>query len=162
MSDYKYQFVIVGINKNRRSGTIKIGFIGLGNVGGKLAGSLLRGGFDLTVRDLDDALVKSFVDRGATSVASPKQMAEKVDLIITCLPSPKVCSTVYGLSSGVYAKNKASALKIARRIRAGQCYLQGSYFNLEAPFGGYKQSGNGREWGGQVMYEYIETKATIA
>ena len=43
---------------------MKIGFIGLGNVGGKLAGSLLRNRFDLTVRDLDDALVQSFVDRG--------------------------------------------------------------------------------------------------
>jgi aldehyde dehydrogenase (NAD+) len=70
--------------------------------------------------------------------------------------------TIYGLSSGVYAKNKASALKIARRIRAGQCYIQGSYFKLEAPFGGYKQSGNGREWGDQAMHEYIETKAIIA
>ena len=70
--------------------------------------------------------------------------------------------TVYGLSSGVYAKNKARALKIARRIRAGQCYIQGGYFNLEAPFGGYKQSGNGREWGDQAMHEYIETKAIIA
>ena len=70
--------------------------------------------------------------------------------------------TVYGLASGVYAKDKASALKIARRIRAGQCYIQGGYFNLEAPFGGYKQSGNGREWGDQAMFEYIEIKAIIA
>ena len=69
--------------------------------------------------------------------------------------------TVYGLSSGVYAKNKESALKIARQIRAGQCYIQGSYFNIEAPFGGFKQSGNGREWGDQAMHEYIETKAII-
>jgi aldehyde dehydrogenase (NAD+) len=70
--------------------------------------------------------------------------------------------TVFGLSSGVYAKDKAGALKIARRIRAGQCYIQGSYFNFDAPFGGYKQSGNGREWGDQAMLEYIETKAIIA
>ena len=70
--------------------------------------------------------------------------------------------TIYGLSSGVYAKNKTSALKIARRIRAGQCYIQGSYFNIEAPFGGYKQSGNGREWSDQAMHEYIEIKAIIA
>ena len=67
----------------------------------------------------------------------------------------------YGLSSGVYAKDKASALKIAKRIKAGQCYIQGSYFNIDAPFGGYKQSGNGREWGSQGMAEYIETKAII-
>ena len=82
---------------------MKIGFIGLGNVGGKLAGSLLRGGFDLTVRDLDNALVQSFVDRGATSATSPKEMAEKVDLIITCLPSPAVCSTVMESEDGIIA-----------------------------------------------------------
>jgi aldehyde dehydrogenase (NAD+) len=67
--------------------------------------------------------------------------------------------TSYGLASGVYAKNKASALKIARQIRAGQCYIQGSYFNLAAPFGGFKQSGNGREWGVEGMMEYVEVKS---
>ena len=80
---------------------MKIGFIGLGNVGGKLANSLLRNGFDLTVRDLNDTLVQSFVDRGATSAASPKEMTEKVDLIITCLPSPTVCSTVMESEDGI-------------------------------------------------------------
>jgi len=70
--------------------------------------------------------------------------------------------TVYGLASAVYARDKAAALKIAKRIRAGQCYIQGSYFNLEAPFGGFKQSGNGREWGDHAMHEYIEMKAVIA
>jgi len=80
---------------------MKIGFIGLGNVGGKLANSLLRNGFDLSVRDLNDALVQSFVDRGAVSAASPKEMAEKVDLIITCLPSPTVCSGVMESEDGI-------------------------------------------------------------
>ena len=70
--------------------------------------------------------------------------------------------TPYGLASGVYAKNKTQAIEIARQIRAGQCYIQGSYFNIEAPFGGFKQSGNGREWGEQAMDEYMETKAIIA
>ena len=82
---------------------MKIGFIGLGNVGGKLAGSLLRNEFDLTVRDLDEMLVKSFVDRGATSAASPKEMAEKVDLIITCLPSPAVSAAVMESEDGILA-----------------------------------------------------------
>jgi 3-hydroxyisobutyrate dehydrogenase len=82
---------------------MKIGFIGLGNVGGKLAGSLLRNGFNLTVRDLDDRLVQSFADRGATIATSPKEMAEKVDLIITCLPSPAVCATVMESKDGVIA-----------------------------------------------------------
>ena len=82
---------------------MKIGFIGLGNVGGKLAGSLLREGFDLKVRDLDDALVRPFIDRGAARAASPREMAETVDLIITCLPSPAVCSTVMESADGIIA-----------------------------------------------------------
>lgn len=69
--------------------------------------------------------------------------------------------TPYGLSSGVYAKDVASAIPIARRLKAGQCYIQGAYFSLDAPFGGCKQSGNGREWGEQGLEEYIETKAVI-
>ena len=80
---------------------MKIGFIGLGNVGAKLADSLLRNGFDLTVRDLNDALVQSFVDRGATRAASPKEMTERVDLVITCLPSPTVCSAVMESKEGI-------------------------------------------------------------
>jgi len=82
---------------------MKIGFIGLGNVGGKLAGSLLRNGFDLTVRDLDDELMRSFVNRGAASAASPKEMTEKVDLVITCLPSPSVCAEVMESDDGIIA-----------------------------------------------------------
>ena len=73
---------------------MKIGFIGLGNVGGKLAGSLIRNGHDVTVRDLDDALVRSFVAAGAQAAASPRDLAEAVDLIITCLPSPAASALV--------------------------------------------------------------------
>ncbi|MGD8648699.1 MAG: NAD(P)-dependent oxidoreductase, partial [Desulfobacterales bacterium] len=82
---------------------MKIGFIGLGNVGAKLAGSLLRNRFDLTIRDLDEEIVRSFVDKGAAYAASPKQMAEQVDLVITCLPSPDVCSEVMESGDGVIA-----------------------------------------------------------
>ena len=80
---------------------MKIGFIGLGNVGGKLAGSLLRNKFNLTVIDLDTSLVKDFVSKGSTSAKSPKDLAEKVDLIITCLPSPKICAEVMERKDGV-------------------------------------------------------------
>jgi 3-hydroxyisobutyrate dehydrogenase len=73
---------------------MKIGFIGLGNVGGKLAGSLIRNGHDVTVRDLDDALVAEYVSRGAKSAASPKELGQVVDLIVTCLPSPAASSAV--------------------------------------------------------------------
>ncbi len=80
---------------------MKIGFIGLGNVGGKLAGSLLRNNFDLTVRDLDENLTKSFKDKGAKVTNSAKELAEQVDLIITCLPSPKICAEVMDADDGV-------------------------------------------------------------
>ena len=80
---------------------MKVGFIGLGNVGGKLAGSLLRNNFDLTVRDLDENLTKSFKDKGAKVTNSAKELAEQVDLIITCLPSPKICAEVMEAEDGV-------------------------------------------------------------
>jgi 3-hydroxyisobutyrate dehydrogenase len=80
---------------------MKVGFIGLGNVGGKLAGSLIRNNFDLTVRDLDKNLTQSFKDLGATVANSAKELAEKVDLIITCLPSTKICAEVMEAEDGV-------------------------------------------------------------
>ena len=82
---------------------MKIGFIGLGNAGGKLAGSLLRNGFDLTVRDLNDLLVNDFIDRGASSTGSPKEMAQRCDIVITCLPSPQACSEVMESKDGIIA-----------------------------------------------------------
>jgi len=80
---------------------MKIGFIGLGNVGGKLAGSLLRNKFDLTVRDVNNKLRKNFVNKGAKAATSAKELTENVDLIITCLPSPKICSEVMESKDGV-------------------------------------------------------------
>ncbi|MDC0853197.1 NAD(P)-dependent oxidoreductase [Candidatus Pelagibacter sp.] len=80
---------------------MKIGFIGLGNVGGKLAGSLLRNNFDLTVRDLDKNLTQSFKDLGAKVSNSAKELAEQVDLIITCLPSTKICAEVMESENGI-------------------------------------------------------------
>ena len=82
---------------------MKIGFIGLGNVGGKLAGSILRNGAELVVRDLDNDLMQTFVDQGATAAASPKELAEMCDIIITCLPSPAACSQVMEADDGVIA-----------------------------------------------------------
>ncbi|RJE79828.1 NAD(P)-dependent oxidoreductase [Paracoccus sp. JM45] len=73
---------------------MKIGFIGLGNVGGKLAGSLLRNGFDLTVHDLDEDLVASFVQRGARAALNPLSMMQECDAVITCLPSPAASAIV--------------------------------------------------------------------
>ena len=80
---------------------MKIGFIGLGNVGGKLAKSLLRNNFDLTVRDLDERLTKPLKDLGAKVAKSAKELAEKTDLIITSLPSPEVSAEVMEASDGI-------------------------------------------------------------
>ena len=88
---------------------MKIGFIGLGNVGGKLAGSLLRNNFELTILDLNSKLMKKFEEKGASIANTPKELAKNVDLIITCLPSPEICAEVMespdGIIEGV-SKNK--------------------------------------------------------
>ena len=82
---------------------MKIGFIGLGNVGGKMAGSLLRNGFELTVRDLDRAAAEPFLAKGAAWADSPRAMAEAVDLVITCLPSPAASAAVMEAGDGILA-----------------------------------------------------------
>ncbi len=73
---------------------MKIGFIGLGNVGGKLSGSLLRNGADLSVFDLDDGLVNAKVAGGAKSGGSPAEMMRACDAVITCLQSPAASAAV--------------------------------------------------------------------
>ena len=71
---------------------MRTGFIGLGNVGSKLAGSLLRNGHDLTVFDLDTAKVQDFVVKGAGSADSAQALMRACDVVITCLPSPAICA----------------------------------------------------------------------
>ncbi len=73
---------------------MKVGFIGLGNVGAKLAGSLLRNGVDVTVRDLDEARVADFVARGAKAGENPAQMMRDCEAVITCLPRPDISAAV--------------------------------------------------------------------
>ncbi|MBU2993679.1 NAD(P)-dependent oxidoreductase [Octadecabacter sp. 1_MG-2023] len=73
---------------------MKMGFVGLGNVGSKLAGSLLRNGFDLTVCDLNPELVAGFVAKGAKAADSPAALMQACDAVITCLPSPQACAAV--------------------------------------------------------------------
>lgn len=73
---------------------MKIGFIGLGNVGGKLSGSLLRNGADLAVHDLDAELVAAFAERGARNGKSPAELMRDCDAVITCLPSPAASDAV--------------------------------------------------------------------
>lgn len=68
--------------------------------------------------------------------------------------------TVYGLS-GYVSGEPAHAAKIASRLRTGQIHINGAAPDFTAPFGGYKQSGNGREWGDHGLEEFLETKAML-
>ena len=68
--------------------------------------------------------------------------------------------TVYGLSGYVQGPDE-DAKVVANRIRAGQVQLNGKGFDMSAPFGGYGQSGNGREWGEHGFEEFLEVKAVI-
>ena len=122
---------------------MKIGFVGLGNVGGKLADSLIRNKFNLTVIDLDVNLVKDFVSKGSTTAKSPKELAEKVDLIITCLPSPKICSEVMEKKDGVIeglSKNKIwlemSTTDNQEVRRIGELVILKGAIPLDAPVSG--------------------------
>jgi len=122
---------------------MKIGFIGLGNVGGKLAGSLLRNKFDLTVRDLDENLTKEFKILGAKIANSAKELSEQVDLIITCLPSPKICAEVMegedGVINGLSEKKiwlEMSTTDEAEIKRIGQKVLDKKATPLDGPVSG--------------------------
>jgi betaine-aldehyde dehydrogenase len=67
--------------------------------------------------------------------------------------------TIYGLGGGVWSRDEAHATSIARRLRTGQVDINGGPFNANAPFGGYKQSGIGRENGKYGLDEFLEYKA---
>jgi betaine-aldehyde dehydrogenase len=67
--------------------------------------------------------------------------------------------TIYGLAGGVWSSDVEHAKRVARRLRTGQVDINGGSFNPMAPFGGYKQSGNGRELGRYGLEEYLEVKS---
>jgi len=67
--------------------------------------------------------------------------------------------TMYGLAGGVWSADKERALRVARRMRTGQVDVNGGRFNLLAPFGGYKRSGIGREFGKYGLDEYFQIKS---
>lgn len=73
---------------------MKVGFIGLGNVGGKLSGSLLRNGVDLAVHDLNGALVADALAKGARDGQGPAALMQSCDVVITCLPNPAASAAV--------------------------------------------------------------------
>jgi acyl-CoA reductase-like NAD-dependent aldehyde dehydrogenase len=67
--------------------------------------------------------------------------------------------TIYGLAGGVWSKDEVRAQRVARRMRAGQIDINGAPFNMNAPFGGFKQSGHGREAGVYGLEEFLEYKS---
>jgi len=67
--------------------------------------------------------------------------------------------SLYGLAGGVWSADEARAKRVARRMRAGQIDINGGPFNMQAPFGGFKQSGNGRELGRYGLEEFLEYKS---
>ena len=122
---------------------MKIGFIGLGNVGGKLAGSLLRNSFELLVNDLDQKLYKNFEKKGAKFVNNSKDLAIESDLIITCLPSPKISAEVMEAKNGVIeglSKNKIwlemSTTDEAEVIRIGELVKKMGAIPMDGPVSG--------------------------
>ncbi len=122
---------------------MKIGFIGLGNVGGKLASSLLRNKFNLTVKDLNKNLTNEFQNKGAKIANSTRELAEQNDLIITCLPSPEICAEVMESADGVIngiSKNKIwlemSTTDETEVKRLGKLVLDKGANPLDAPVSG--------------------------
>jgi 3-hydroxyisobutyrate dehydrogenase len=91
---------------------LRYGFIGLGNLGGHLAASLLRAGFDLTVHDLNEKAARNLMERGARWAQSPKALATVVDAVITCLPSPAASATVLTADEGVLNGMRAGGVWI--------------------------------------------------
>jgi len=152
---------------------MKIGFIGLGNVGGKLAGSLLRNKFDLTVRDLDENLTNEFKNLGAKVASSARELAKQVDLIITCLPSPKICADVMEGENGVLegiTQNKIwlemSTTDEAEIKRIGKKVIEKNGIPLDGPVsGGCHRAATGNiaifVGGNRVAFERILSALTV-
>ena len=80
---------------------MRVGFVGLGNVGGKLASNLLRNGYELTVRDLEPSAAITLLEDGARWADSGSELAQMSDVVITCLPSPDASARVMQEENGV-------------------------------------------------------------
>jgi 3-hydroxyisobutyrate dehydrogenase len=122
---------------------LRIGLIGLGNLGGQLAGNLLHHGAELTVRDLDPARVAAFVARGARQARSPRELAGDVDFVITCLPSPAICAEVMEGADGVLAGLRPGAIWLemsttdhAEVQRLAECVAERGAQALDCPVSG--------------------------
>ena len=89
-----------------------VGFIGLGNLGQKLASTLSRNGVNLIVNDINETKAQELIKNGATWAKTPQLVAELSDQIITCLPSPRICADVMESENGVIAGLKEGKIWI--------------------------------------------------
>ena len=82
---------------------MRVGFIGVGNLGAHLAASLVRAGFEVTVHDRDERAAAALLDAGASWASSPQETAERTDSVITCLPTPAAVAAVVTGEAGILA-----------------------------------------------------------
>lgn len=120
-----------------------IGFIGLGNLGSKLAATLVRNGRELIVHDLDQTAATPLLDGGARWAATPKELALESDLVITCLPSPAISAQVLEQRNGVLEGLSANKLWLemstteeAEVRRLGEKVMRAGAKALDAPVSG--------------------------
>ena len=104
---------------------MKVGFIGTGNIGSPMAGHILRAGFDLFVHDVRRDAAESLVAEGATWAGSPREVAERCDIVCTCLPGPKEMEAVLLGEGGlieamgpgtVYIDHTTNSPELVRRV----------------------------------------------
>lgn len=107
-----------------------VGFIGVGRMGGRLARRLVDAGFKLTIFDTNEAIMRPFIESGATAASSPAAVASACEIVITCLPTPSVVHSVALGTSGIIEGSKVKvfidmsttgatyAKKIAEGLRA--------------------------------------------
>ncbi len=120
-----------------------VGFIGLGNVGAKLAGSLLASGVVLFVHDLDPDKAKGLVARGATFLPRVEQLIPLCDCVITCLPSPQISASVLAGDNGLLNHLKPHSLWIemsttdqSEVLRLGEIAATNNVEALDCPVSG--------------------------
>lgn len=119
---------------------MRYGFVGLGNLGGHLAASLLRAGLPLSVTDLDPVHAQRLLASGAAWADSPRELAESCDAVITCLPSPSVSETVLaevlGVKRGDGTWIEMSTLGQADILRLADVAAASGWRTLELPVTG--------------------------
>lgn len=126
-------------------------------------GELVAGGADLPVPAQGYFVQPTVLVVKPTDTLAKEEIFGPVLVILTYKDEEEAVAlandTIYGLGGGVWSTDEAHAIAVARRIKTGQVDINGGPFNARAPFGGYKQSGNGRENGKYGFEEFLEFKS---